>query len=233
MPSAFEALVIGVISLALCGVAEAHRIVIDLSEQRVYLLEGTQVLLCSPIASGKPGWNTPTGKFRISAKDIDHRSGSFGLIENSKGRVVNANATPGTRVPRGHHYEPAPMPYFMQFAPMVGLHAGYLPGYPASHGCVRMPGDLAAKFFAQVSIGTSVTVVGSTQKTKPGPQSSSCATLADSPLGIRAAVRFCLTLATDRVMRMKTDFRTPSCSRVRAKSICNAVSHPRDRYEAA
>jgi lipoprotein-anchoring transpeptidase ErfK/SrfK len=163
-PSAFEALVIGVISLALCVAAEAHRIVIDLSEQRVFLLEGSQVLLCSPIASGKPGWNTPTGKFRVSAKDIDHRSGSFGLIEDSKGRVVNANATPGTRVPRGHHYEAAPMPYFMQFARMVGLHAGYLPGYPASHGCVRMPRDFAAKFFAQVSIGTPVTVVGSTQK---------------------------------------------------------------------
>ena len=52
-PSAFEALVIGVISLALCVAAEAHRIVIDLSEQRVFLLEGSQVLLCSPIASGK------------------------------------------------------------------------------------------------------------------------------------------------------------------------------------
>jgi hypothetical protein len=47
---------------------------------------------------------------------------------------------------------------------MVGLHAGYLPGYPASHGCVRMPHDLAAQFFAQVSIGTPVTVVGSTQR---------------------------------------------------------------------
>jgi lipoprotein-anchoring transpeptidase ErfK/SrfK len=164
MPTAFEALVIGVISLVLCVVAEAHRIVIGLSEQRVYLLEGSEVLLCSPIASGKPGWNTPIGRFRISAKDIDHRSGSFGLIVNSKERVVNANATPGTRVPRGHHYDPAPMPYFMQFAPMVGLHAGYLPGYPASHGCVRMPRDLAAKFFAQVSIGTPVAVVGSTQR---------------------------------------------------------------------
>jgi len=54
------------------------------------------------------------------------------------------------------------MPYFMEFSPAVGMHAGYLPGYPASHGCVRMPRDLAALFFERVQIGTPVTVVGST-----------------------------------------------------------------------
>ena len=42
------------------------------------------------------------------------------------------------------------------------MHAGYLPGYPASHGCVRMPRDFAARFFERVQIGTPVTVVGST-----------------------------------------------------------------------
>jgi hypothetical protein len=54
------------------------------------------------------------------------------------------------------------MPYFVEFSPAVGMHAGYLPGYPASHGCVRMPRDLAALFFERVQIGTPVTVVGST-----------------------------------------------------------------------
>jgi hypothetical protein len=53
------------------------------------------------------------------------------------------------------------MPYFMEFSKSVGLHAGYLPGYPASHGCVRMPRDLAAEFFARVQIGTPVKVIGS------------------------------------------------------------------------
>jgi L,D-transpeptidase catalytic domain len=42
------------------------------------------------------------------------------------------------------------------------MHGGYLPGYPASHGCVRMPKDLAAKFFERVQIGTPVVVIGST-----------------------------------------------------------------------
>jgi CheY-like chemotaxis protein len=66
-------------------------------------------------------------------------------------------------VPRGGHYRPAAMPYFMEFSTAVGMHAGYLPGYPASHGCVRMPRDLAALFFERVQIGTPVTVVGSTR----------------------------------------------------------------------
>jgi lipoprotein-anchoring transpeptidase ErfK/SrfK len=47
---------------------------------------------------------------------------------------------------------PAPMPYFMEFRKYVGMHAGHLPGYPASHGCVRMPRDLAAEFFARVQM---------------------------------------------------------------------------------
>jgi hypothetical protein len=53
------------------------------------------------------------------------------------------------------------MPYFMEFSKYVGMHAGYLPGYPASHGCVRMPKDLAAEFFARVQVGTPVRVIGS------------------------------------------------------------------------
>ena len=63
---------------------------------------------------------------------------------------------------QGGHYRPASMPYFMEFSPAVGMHAGYLPGYPASHGCVRMPRDLAVLFFERAQIGTPVTVVGST-----------------------------------------------------------------------
>lgn len=55
------------------------------------------------------------------------------------------------------------MPFYMQFAQALGMHAGYLPGYPASHGCVRMPRDLAEKFFERVKNGTPVTVEGSTR----------------------------------------------------------------------
>jgi lipoprotein-anchoring transpeptidase ErfK/SrfK len=138
------------------------RVIINLSEQRAYLIEGGKVSLISPIASGKPGWSTPTGNFSVISKDIDHRSGSFGSVIDGSGRIATANATPGTYVPPGFHYRPAPMPYYMEFSQAIGMHAGYLPGYPASHGCVRMPRDLAARFFERVNIRTPVTVAGST-----------------------------------------------------------------------
>jgi lipoprotein-anchoring transpeptidase ErfK/SrfK len=139
------------------------RVIINLSEQKAYLIEGGKVSLVSPIASGKPGWSTPTGNFSVISKDIDHRSQSFGLILDGSGRIASSSATPGTRVPRGFHYQPAPMPYYMEFTTAIGMHAGYLPGYPASHGCVRMPRDLAERFFERVNIRTPVTVDGSTQ----------------------------------------------------------------------
>jgi len=147
------------------GVAMALEtcVIINLSEQRAYLVEQGKVTSISPIASGKPGWPTPTGNFSISSKDIDHRSRSFGSVIGASGRVVNSNATPGSHVPAGGHYRAAPMPYYMEFSPAVGMHAGYLPGYPASHGCIRMPRELAARFFERVQIGTPVTVVGSTR----------------------------------------------------------------------
>jgi lipoprotein-anchoring transpeptidase ErfK/SrfK len=144
------------------GSASETRVIINLSDQRACLVQQGRITLVSPIASGKPGWSTPTGNFRVFNKDIDHRSSSFGLVVDAYGRVVNPNATSRSYVPRGCHYEPAPMPYFMEFSPAVGMHAGYLPGYPASHGCVRMPRDLAVLFFERVPTGTPVTVVGST-----------------------------------------------------------------------
>jgi len=150
--------------LAVRGDASETRIIINLSDQRVSLVEQGKVTLVSPIASGKAGWLTPTGTFRIFNKDIDHQSRSFGLVVDAYGRVVNSNATPCSHTPKGCHYQPAPMPYFMEFSPAVGMHAGYLPGYPASHGCVRMPADLAALFFERVHIGTPVAVVGSTNE---------------------------------------------------------------------
>jgi lipoprotein-anchoring transpeptidase ErfK/SrfK len=50
------------------------------------------------------------------------------------------------------------MPYFMRFNGAVGMHTGYLPGYAASHGCVRMPHHMAGKFFDNVEVGTLVIV---------------------------------------------------------------------------
>jgi lipoprotein-anchoring transpeptidase ErfK/SrfK len=50
------------------------------------------------------------------------------------------------------------MPYFLRIQGGTGLHAGYLPGYPASHGCVRLPEGMALKFFEDASVGTPVEI---------------------------------------------------------------------------
>jgi len=156
-------LAIALFAMGLVGKLDAQQtvVIINLNEQTAYLLENGRIAFISPIASGKEGRETPTGSFRVISKDLNHQSGNYGLVSDSRGRIVNANATPGSHVPPGCHYTPAPMPYFMEFRKYVGMHAGYLPGYPASHGCVRMPRDLAAEFFSRVRIGTPVKVLGS------------------------------------------------------------------------
>jgi hypothetical protein len=140
--------------------AQQTEVIINLTEQTACLLQDGRVAFVSPIASGKEGWGTPTGSFKVLRKDLNHQSGNFGLVTDAYGRIVNPNATPGSYVSPGCHYMPAPMPYFIEFRKYVGMHAGYLPGYPASHGCVRMPRDLVADFFARVQVGTPVKVVG-------------------------------------------------------------------------
>src|SRR6201987_776835 len=161
-------LAIALSTIALCMKLSAQQtaVIINLTEQTAYLLEDGRVAFVSPIASGKEGWGSPIGSFRVISKDLNHQSGNFGLVSDSYGRIVNPNATPGSYVPPGCRYMPAPMPYFMEFRKYVGMHAGYLPGYAASHGCVRMPRDLAARFFAQVQIGTSVKVIGNAGNVK-------------------------------------------------------------------
>jgi lipoprotein-anchoring transpeptidase ErfK/SrfK len=141
--------------------AQRTEVIINLTQQTAYLVENGRVALISPIASGKEGWGTPTGRHRIINKDLNHISEDFGSVVDAYGGIVNPNATPRSHVPRGCHYMPAPMPDYMQFGRYFGMHGGYLPGYPASHGCVRMPHDLAAEFFARVKVGTPVEVIGS------------------------------------------------------------------------
>ena len=140
--------------------AQQTSVLIDLTQQTAYLFENGRVALISPIASGREGWGTPMGKFRVIDKDLNHVSADFGLIVDAYNRIVDPNATPSTPVPPGCHYMPAPMPNYMQLGPYFGMHSGYLPGYPASHGCVRMPTDMAVEFFSRVQVGTPVEIAG-------------------------------------------------------------------------
>ena len=135
---------------------------IDLQEQRAYLLQNGRPVLASPISSGRYGHLTKTGSFTVLEKARSHYSSMYGKIVDANGNTVVADADADMQVPRGGKFIPAPMHHFMRFNGGDGMHAGYLPGYPASHGCVRMPEQYAIAFFNAVQVGTPVTVFGRT-----------------------------------------------------------------------
>jgi lipoprotein-anchoring transpeptidase ErfK/SrfK len=136
------------------------RIVVSLSKQRAYLLSGDQVAIDSPISSGKRAGMTPTGKFSVLEKDKDHRSSVYGDFVDNSGRTVRAGVSLKIdSAPSGTHYVGAPMKWFMRLTgDGVGMHIGILPGYPASHGCIRMPPQGAEMFYNRVKVGTPVEV---------------------------------------------------------------------------
>jgi len=106
------------------------RVVISLSDQLAFLYKGSTLVAVSTISSGKPGKDTPTGVFPILEKQRFHKS---------------------------LKYENAPMPFMQRIDDYgIALHAGHLPGVPASHGCVRLPGEFAAKLFRVTEVGTPV-----------------------------------------------------------------------------
>ncbi|MDQ6912395.1 MAG: L,D-transpeptidase family protein [Verrucomicrobiota bacterium] len=132
---------------------------ISLAEQRAYFYKGGALVGVSQLSTGREGLNTPVGHFSISQKDKDHVSSKYGDYVDAGGNVVVPNVdVEKDPKPAGTHFKGAPMPYFMRIVGGVGMHAGYLPGYPASHGCIRMPEFMAENFFRSVSSGTPVTI---------------------------------------------------------------------------
>src|SRR6478736_5751706 len=132
---------------------------ISLGEQRAYFYKGGVLVGVSQLSTGREGLNTPAGNYKIIQKDKDHASSLFGDYVDSSGKVVVANIEiKKDPKPPGTHFQGTPMPYFMRIVSGTGLHAGYLPGYPASHGCIRMPEFMAENFFRSVSVGTPVTI---------------------------------------------------------------------------
>lgn len=131
---------------------------ISIGEQRAYFYKNGQLVGISQLSTGREGLNTPAGHFSIIQKDKDHVSTKYGDFVDAAGTVVKPNVSIDDKRPPGSHFKGAPMPYFMRIVDGVGMHAGYLPGYPASHGCIRMPEFMAENFFRSVSLGTPVTI---------------------------------------------------------------------------
>jgi hypothetical protein len=157
----------------LFGQSRPTSVEIDLEEQTAYLLQNGRPILATPISSGRYGHLTDTGSFKILEKERNHYSSMYGKIVDARGNTVVVDADADMRVPSGGKFIPAPMHYFMRFSGADGMHAGYLPGYPASHGCVRLPEEYAIAFFNSISVGTPVTVFGRTPVGRYSEQSRS------------------------------------------------------------
>ena len=157
-------MVAGVFCLASCRTSPDYHsgkaaIVISLHDQQAQLYKGKYVVASSKISTGREGHNTPVGHFNVIQKDADHRSSVYGYYADEAGHPVKDNIdVRKDPAPLNAHFVGASMPFFMEFSPGYGLHKGYLPGFPASHGCVRMPGGKARQFYQAVKIGTHVTI---------------------------------------------------------------------------
>jgi hypothetical protein len=142
------------------GIPGSPSIVIDLGAQQATFYKGNLAVGWTEISSGTDQFPTPPGSFRIQQKSANHVSNLYGDYVDAQGNVVAANiGIKDDPRPKGTRFQGASMPYFLRIHGGIGLHAGYLPGYPASHGCIRLPRGAAEVFFRNVSTGTPVKVV--------------------------------------------------------------------------
>lgn len=114
------------------GGGQVDRVVVDLSRQMAYAYSNDSLIGVSTISSGDKNHLSPIGIFEILEKQPMHRS---------------------------KKYDDAPMPFMQRITDTgVALHAGHLPGYPASHGCLRLPAQFATKLFGATRVGTEVLI---------------------------------------------------------------------------
>jgi L,D-transpeptidase catalytic domain len=107
-------------------------VIVSLTEQRGYVYRNGILIGVTTVSTGKKGYETPTGVFTILQKDRDHRS---------------------------NKYNSAPMPYQQRLTwDGIALHAGGLPGYPESHGCVHLPSKFASLLFDATNMGMTVVI---------------------------------------------------------------------------
>ena len=112
---------------------EPVSVMVSLADQRAYVYRGQTLIAVSSVSTGKDDKPTPAGTYPILQKKVDHKS---------------------------NLYNAAPMPFMQRLTwDGIALHAGKNPGFPASHGCVRLPAAFARKLFEITSVGSTVTVM--------------------------------------------------------------------------
>lgn len=141
------------------GASGPAKIVVSISKQRAYFLRGKTVVGETTVSTGKPGFSTPPGHYRVGWKNKDHISTRFGDYVDAAGNVAKSNVdSRKDRRPPGTHFEGAPMPFAMFFKGGYAMHQGYVPPHAASHGCIRLPRGMAERFFEAAPPGTPVIV---------------------------------------------------------------------------
>ncbi|HEY5769508.1 MAG TPA: L,D-transpeptidase family protein [Terrimicrobium sp.] len=142
------------------GISGSPSIVINLGKQTAAFYKDRKLVGVSAISSGREGFDTPAGSYKIMQRDLDHASNLYGDYVDASGTVVvkNVDVKKDPRPP-GLSFRGAPMPYFMRITQSgVGMHQGFLPGVPDSHGCIRMPEKMARLYWDNAPLGTPVIV---------------------------------------------------------------------------
>ena len=135
------------------------KIVVHIGEQKAYFYKGKNLVGETTVSTGKPGFSTPPGHYTVISKDAGHVSTVFGDYVDDYGNVVRSNIdSRKDHRPSGTHFDGARMPYAMFFRGGYAMHQGYVPPFAASHGCIRLPGQMAVRFFENSPVGTPVTV---------------------------------------------------------------------------
>lgn len=109
-----------------------------IGSQTFEYVEDNQVFLSGPVSTGTAEHPTPKGDYRVLSKDIDKRSGKY----------------------TNYFDDNTPMPYSLQFSGPYFVHEGWVPGYPDSHGCVRLRYEDARLLFDRIRIGDRIQVKG-------------------------------------------------------------------------
>lgn len=142
---------------------------ISIKDQRGLLLHGDLIAMDFPVATGKRSFPTPTGSYSVRDKKVSYKSNLYGKVFDATGAAVGSEKS--SDVPEGGSFVGASMPYWMRLTDTgVGMHVGYVPGHPASHGCIRLPKAVAPKVFEKVKLGTPVLVTDQAP-TQPPSQS--------------------------------------------------------------
>lgn len=142
------------------GSSGSPYIVVDLDNQVAKFFRGENLIGVAAISSGIEGRSTPPGNYTILEKLRDKHSNAYGHVEDANGNIVNHDATPKSPVPPGGKYVPSPMPFWMRLTHTgIGMHQGFLPGFAASHGCIRMDKRVVEQFFNAAEVGMPVKVI--------------------------------------------------------------------------